>query len=133
MMARRSVSYKEFLHQDLRNNTEAANYLQAALEDSQTAFLIALKNVLDARKQTAASHRHAKSPKPGPAVRCFPGGPESARGHTSVSSESLPDFRRLHAPPPNGCRGPPGPRCCPLFRKSYLKRYRSPLRLDPRG
>jgi probable addiction module antidote protein len=50
MMARRSVSYKEFLHQDLRNNTEAANYLQAALEDSQTAFLIALKNVLDARK-----------------------------------------------------------------------------------
>lgn len=49
-MTRRSVSYKKFLHQGLRDNTEAVNYLQAALEDSQTAFLIALKNVLDARK-----------------------------------------------------------------------------------
>ena len=49
-MTKRSVSYKEFLHRNLRNNAEAANYLQAALEDSQSAFLLALKNVLDARK-----------------------------------------------------------------------------------
>jgi probable addiction module antidote protein len=49
-MTRRSVSYKQFLHQNLRDNAEAANYLQAALEDSQDAFLVALKNVLDARK-----------------------------------------------------------------------------------
>lgn len=49
-MAKGSVSYKEFLHQNLKDNAEAANYLQAALEDSQSAFLIALKNVLDARK-----------------------------------------------------------------------------------
>jgi len=49
-MTRRSVSYKEYLHRNLRDNAEAANYLQAALEDSQDAFLVALKNVLDARK-----------------------------------------------------------------------------------
>ncbi len=47
---RYSVSYKEFLHQNLRNNAEAAKYLMAALEDSQTAFLIAVKKFLDARK-----------------------------------------------------------------------------------
>jgi probable addiction module antidote protein len=50
MMTGRSVSYKGFLYQDLRDNAEAASYLQAALEDSQGAFLVALKNVLDARK-----------------------------------------------------------------------------------
>src|ERR1039457_6654197 len=49
-MSGRSRSYKEGLHARLRNNEEAANYLQAALEDSQAAFLVALKNVLDARK-----------------------------------------------------------------------------------
>jgi len=55
MMSGRSVSYKEFLHQNLRDNAEVANYLQAALEDSQSAFLIALKNVLDARKVAAVA------------------------------------------------------------------------------
>ena len=49
-MTGRSRSYKDGLYRRLRDNTEAANYLQAALEDSQSAFLVALKNVLDARK-----------------------------------------------------------------------------------
>ena len=69
-------------------------------------------------RRTAGSRRRARSPKPGPAGRCFPGGPESARGHTSASSGSRPDCRRPRAPPPNACRDPPGPRCCPPFRKS---------------
>ena len=54
-MSGRSKSYKEGLHQRLRDNAEAANYLQAALEDSQGAFLVALKNVLDARKVAAVA------------------------------------------------------------------------------
>ena len=33
----------------MQDNTEALHYLQAALEDSRPAFLIALKIVLDAR------------------------------------------------------------------------------------
>jgi probable addiction module antidote protein len=54
-MSGRSKSYKEGLHRRLRNNAEAVNYLQAALEDSQSAFLVALKNVLDARKVAAVA------------------------------------------------------------------------------
>jgi probable addiction module antidote protein len=49
-MTERSRSYREELLESLRDSTEAAEYLQAALEDSQGAFLVALKNVLDAHK-----------------------------------------------------------------------------------
>jgi probable addiction module antidote protein len=49
-MPARSRSYRESLLRRLKDNAEAANYLQAALEDSQSAFLVALKNVLDSRK-----------------------------------------------------------------------------------
>jgi probable addiction module antidote protein len=49
-MPARSRSYRENLLHRLKDNVEAANYLQAALEDSQSAFLVALKNVLDSRK-----------------------------------------------------------------------------------
>jgi probable addiction module antidote protein len=49
-MTRRFRSYKESLLRRLKDNSEAVNYLQAALEDSQSAFLVALKNVLDSRK-----------------------------------------------------------------------------------
>jgi probable addiction module antidote protein len=50
MMPGRSRSYRESLLNRLKDNAEAANYLQAALDDSQPAFLVALKNVLDSRK-----------------------------------------------------------------------------------
>src|ERR1039457_1341834 len=59
MMSGHSRSYKEGLHRRLRNDELAANYLQAALEDSQAAFLVALKNVLDART-VAADARASK-------------------------------------------------------------------------
>lgn len=49
-MSERSKSYREGLLNRLRDNAEAEEYLQAALEDSQGAFLVALKNVLDAHK-----------------------------------------------------------------------------------
>ena len=54
-MTARSRSYKKNLLQRLKDNTEAVNYLQAALEDSQSAFLVALKNVLDSRKVAAVA------------------------------------------------------------------------------
>lgn len=49
-MQRHSKSYRENLLRRLKDNAEAANYLQAALEDSHSAFLVALKNVLDSRR-----------------------------------------------------------------------------------
>lgn len=48
-MSGRSRSYKDGLYRRLQNNADAVLYLQAALEDSQEAFLAALKNVLEAR------------------------------------------------------------------------------------
>ena len=44
------MRYKDGLYRRLKDNAEAVNYLQAAREDSPAAFLIARKNVLDARK-----------------------------------------------------------------------------------
>lgn len=54
-MSGRSRSYKDGLYRRLRENSEAANYLQAAREDSQAAFLVALKNVLEARNVAAVA------------------------------------------------------------------------------
>jgi hypothetical protein len=45
-----SRSYREGLLRRLEDDAEAANYLQAAPEDSQSAFFVALKNVLDSCK-----------------------------------------------------------------------------------
>jgi probable addiction module antidote protein len=49
-MTDRSSSYKEALYQDLQDDEEALMYLQTALEDSREAFLVALRNVADARQ-----------------------------------------------------------------------------------
>jgi probable addiction module antidote protein len=54
-MSGRSRSYKEGLLRRLKDNSEAANYLQTALEDSSAAFLVALKNVLEARSVAAVA------------------------------------------------------------------------------
>ena len=55
MMSGRSRNYKDGLYRRLKDNAEAVNYLQAALEDSQSAFLVALKNVLEARNIAAVA------------------------------------------------------------------------------
>ncbi len=49
-MNKNSTSYIQGLHEDLANPVEAAEYLNAALEDgSQEIFLMALKDVADAK------------------------------------------------------------------------------------
>ena len=48
-MSRRSRPYEEGLYKWLQDDKEAACYLEIALEDSQHAFRVALKNVLEAR------------------------------------------------------------------------------------
>lgn len=48
-MPKRSRSYKMGLYEQLRNDSEALAYLQAAIDDSIPAFLKALRNVADAR------------------------------------------------------------------------------------
>jgi len=47
-MANKTSSYREYLLQALIDPMEASAYLDAALEDSQEAFLKALKNVAQA-------------------------------------------------------------------------------------
>jgi probable addiction module antidote protein len=49
-MTDKSRSYKTGLNARLQDNEEALMYLQTALEDSRAAFLIALRNVADARQ-----------------------------------------------------------------------------------
>lgn len=44
-----SISYKVGLHQWLQDDEAVKGYLQAAIEDSRGAFLIALRNVVEAR------------------------------------------------------------------------------------
>jgi len=52
-MKKTSVSYEQGLKEDLLNPKEAAAYLNAALEEgTQDAFLIALRDVAEARGMT---------------------------------------------------------------------------------
>ncbi|WP_446009446.1 addiction module antidote protein [Candidatus Electrothrix sp.] len=49
-MKKNTASYKQGLHEDLADPVEAAEYLNAALEDgSQEMFLMALKDIADAK------------------------------------------------------------------------------------
>ena len=54
-MSGRSRSYKEGLYKRLAQDEDAVLYLKAALEDSQAAFLVALRNVVDAREMTSVA------------------------------------------------------------------------------
>ena len=48
-MPKRTRPYRESLLEDLQSPKEAAQYLNAAMEDSPEMFLIALKDVAEAR------------------------------------------------------------------------------------
>ncbi len=49
-MPKRTRSYRETLLEDLRDPSEAAAYLNAALDDSDEMFLVALRDVADAQQ-----------------------------------------------------------------------------------
>ena len=49
-MPKRTRPYRESLLEDLRDSTEAAQYLNAALEDSDEMFLVALRDVAEAKQ-----------------------------------------------------------------------------------
>lgn len=49
-MPTKTKSYRSYLHSKLNNPIVAANYLNAALEDSAEAFLRALRNVSEAHR-----------------------------------------------------------------------------------
>ena len=50
-MNKTSTSYREDLLKDLKDNEEAAAYLNAALEDeSKEVFMLALRDVADAKR-----------------------------------------------------------------------------------
>lgn len=51
-MPKRTSSYRESLLEDLRDPLEAANYLNAAIEDSPDTLLIALRNVAEAHSMS---------------------------------------------------------------------------------
>ncbi|MBF0466368.1 MAG: putative addiction module antidote protein [Nitrospirae bacterium] len=49
-MARKTINYKDTLLESLRDSEEAAAYINATLdENSREAFLLALRNIADAR------------------------------------------------------------------------------------
>jgi probable addiction module antidote protein len=50
MPAKKTSSYHESLIEDLKDPREAASYLNAALEESDEAFLKALRNVAEAHQ-----------------------------------------------------------------------------------
>jgi probable addiction module antidote protein len=64
-MMKRTKNYRESLLQALQDSTEAAEYLTAALEEGDsTAFLLALRNVADAKgmsKLAAETHLNRES------------------------------------------------------------------------
>jgi probable addiction module antidote protein len=49
-MPKRTRPYRESLLEDLQDSTEASHYLNAALEDSDEMFLIALRDVAEAKQ-----------------------------------------------------------------------------------
>ena len=49
-MPKRTSSYHASLHEDLKDPVEAANYLNAALLDSEEMFLVALRDVAESRQ-----------------------------------------------------------------------------------
>ncbi len=49
-MPKRTTDYRSALLDDLKDPQEAAHYLNAALRDSEEAFLIALRDVAEARQ-----------------------------------------------------------------------------------
>ena len=51
-MPKRTSDYRESLLEDLKDPREAACYLNAALEDSDEMFLVALRNVAEAHQMT---------------------------------------------------------------------------------
>ncbi len=59
-MKRTSVQYQDGLKEDLLEPKEAANYLNAALEEgTQEAFLVALRDVAEARGITDLAEKSA--------------------------------------------------------------------------
>jgi probable addiction module antidote protein len=57
-MSKTSTSYQEGLVKDLANPSEAAAYLNAALEDgSQEIFLMALRDIAEAKGMTRLSQK----------------------------------------------------------------------------
>ena len=51
-MPKRTTDYRSALLEDLKDSTEAAHYLNAALEDSPGAFLSALRDVAEANQMS---------------------------------------------------------------------------------
>ena len=51
-MPKRTLDYREELLKDLADPQEAAHYINAALEDSQEMFLVALRDVAEARQMS---------------------------------------------------------------------------------
>jgi probable addiction module antidote protein len=49
-MPKRTADYRTALLEDLKDPREAADYLNAALRDSEEAFLVALRDVAEARQ-----------------------------------------------------------------------------------
>ena len=61
-MLKRTKSYRETVLQALQNPTEAAEYLNAALEDSDEMALVALRDIAKARQAAEPGRQVAREP-----------------------------------------------------------------------
>jgi len=55
-MPKRTLDFREELLKDLADPKEAAHYINAALEDSEEMFLIALRDVAEARQMSKVAN-----------------------------------------------------------------------------
>jgi len=66
-MPKRTTDYRTALLEDLKNPDEAANYLNAAREESDDAYRLALRDVAEARKMTIPRKENKEEPRGVPA------------------------------------------------------------------
>ncbi len=55
-MPKRTTDYRPALLEDLKDPAEAAHYLNAALQESEEMFLVALRDVAEARQMAKVAH-----------------------------------------------------------------------------
>jgi len=55
-MPKRTLDFREELLKDLADPSEAAHYIDAALEDSEEMFLVALRDVAEARQMSKVAN-----------------------------------------------------------------------------
>lgn len=77
-MPKRTLDFKDELLKDLADPREAASYVNAALEDSEEMFLVALRDVAEARQMSKVANEAGLSRESIYRMLCETGNPTHA-------------------------------------------------------